>query len=109
MTGAADVDSIYLYTPGEDCDFRARMFSPTAGITEDPATGSASAILSAALLQAGVLGQGETRLVLRQGVEMGRPSTILLTAEVAGDRLTRVRIAGSAVPVSEGRLRPPSA
>lgn len=109
VTGAAGVDSIYLYTPGEDCDFRARMFSPTAGIPEDPATGSASAILSAALLQAGVLGQGETRLVLRQGVEMGRPSTILLTAEVSGGRLTRVRIAGSAVPVSEGRLRPPAA
>lgn len=43
----AGVDSAYLYTPGEACDYRARLFSPGAGIPEDPATGSASAILSA--------------------------------------------------------------
>jgi trans-2,3-dihydro-3-hydroxyanthranilate isomerase len=104
---AAGVDSIYLYAPGTDCDFRARMFSPTAGIPEDPATGSASAILAAQLLASGVLGEGESRLVLRQGVEMGRPSRIGLTALVTAGRLAQVRIAGSAVPIGEGRVRVP--
>jgi trans-2,3-dihydro-3-hydroxyanthranilate isomerase len=104
---AAGVDSIYLYTPGTDCDYRARMFSPTAGIPEDPATGSASAILAAQLLASGALPEGETRLVLHQGVEMGRPSVIGLTAVVRGAALTEVRIAGTAVPISEGRVRVP--
>jgi len=104
---AAGVDSIYLYTPGEGCDFRARMFSPTAGIPEDPATGSASAILAAQLLAAGALGEGETRFTLRQGVEMGRPSEIGLTAVIASGKLVEVRIAGSAVQVGEGRIRVP--
>jgi trans-2,3-dihydro-3-hydroxyanthranilate isomerase len=104
---AAGVDSIYLYTPGTDCDFRARMFSPTAGIPEDPATGSASAILAAQLLASGALGEGETRLTLHQGVEMGRPSVIGLTAVVRAGTLAEVRIAGSAVPISEGRIRVP--
>ena len=104
---AAGVDSIYLYTPGEDCDFRARMFSPTAGIPEDPATGSASAILAAQMLASGALPEGETRLTLHQGVEMGRPSVIGMAAAVAGGRLAEVRIAGSAVPVSEGKIRVP--
>jgi trans-2,3-dihydro-3-hydroxyanthranilate isomerase len=104
---AAGVDSIYLYTCGRDCDYRARMFSPTAGIPEDPATGSASAILSAQLLASGALGEGESRLTLHQGVEMGRPSVIGLTAVVRAGALAEVRIAGSAVPISEGRIRVP--
>lgn len=105
---AAGVDSIYLYTIGEDCAFRARMFSPTAGIPEDPATGSASAILAAQLLASDALGEGETRLELRQGVEMGRPSEIGLRARVAAGRLVEVRISGGAVPVAEGRIRAPA-
>jgi trans-2,3-dihydro-3-hydroxyanthranilate isomerase len=104
---AAGVDSIYLYTPGPDCDYRARMFSPTAGIPEDPATGSASAILAAQLLAAGALKDGETRLALRQGVEMGRPSEIGLTIALQSGRLAGVRVAGSAVPVASGQIRVP--
>lgn len=104
---AAGVDSIYLYTRGTDCDYRARMYSPTAGIPEDPATGSASAILSAQLLAAGALVEGESRFTLHQGVEMGRPSEIGLTVRVTGGKLAEVRIAGSAVPVSQGQILAP--
>lgn len=104
---AGGVDSMYLYTPGIGSDYRARMFSPTAGIPEDPATGSASALLAAQLLASGGVGDGETRLVLHQGVEMGRPSVITLTTKAAAGRLVEVRIAGSAVPVSEGKMRLP--
>ncbi|WP_248298230.1 PhzF family phenazine biosynthesis protein [Tabrizicola sp. YIM 78059] len=104
---AAGVDSMYLYTPGSGSDYRARMFSPAAGIPEDPATGSASAILAAQLLSSGALPEGEARLALHQGVEMGRPSRIGLTTVVSGGVLKEVRVAGSAVPVSEGRIRVP--
>jgi trans-2,3-dihydro-3-hydroxyanthranilate isomerase len=104
---AAGVDSIYLYTRGVGSDYQARMYSPTAGIPEDPATGSASAILAGQLLASGALDHGATRLTLHQGVEMGRPSVIGLTAVVSGGRLTEVRIAGGAVPVSQGRVRVP--
>ncbi len=106
---AAGVDSAYLYTPGSDCDFRARMFSPTAGIPEDPATGSATAILAAQLLASGVLGEGTSRFHLRQGVEMGRPSDLFLSVDVAGDAVQAVRIRGAAVALSEGRISLPQA
>ncbi len=102
---AAGVDSIYLYAKGTDCDYRARMFSPTSGIPEDPATGSAIAILAAQLLASGALATGETRLALQQGVEMGRPSEIWLTIMQDGGQLKEVRVAGSAVPVATGRIR----
>ncbi len=107
LIAAHGVDSAYLYTRGEDCDFRARMFSPTAGIPEDPATGSASAILASQLLANGAIADGTTALTLHQGVEMGRPSILRLTIEAAGGALTAVRIAGSAVRIGEGRLRLP--
>jgi trans-2,3-dihydro-3-hydroxyanthranilate isomerase len=104
---AAGVDAIYLYAQGAASDYQARMFSPTAGIPEDPATGSASALLAAQLLASSALPEGETALTLHQGVEMGRPSVIGLTAVVTAGHLTEVRIAGSAVPVSQGRIRVP--
>jgi trans-2,3-dihydro-3-hydroxyanthranilate isomerase len=103
----AGVDGIYLYAPGKDCDYRARKFSPTAGIPEDPANGTAGATLSAQLLASGTLGEGETRLTLHQGVEMGRPGVIGLTTVVRAGALAEERIAGSAVPMSEGRVRVP--
>ena len=103
----AEVDSAYLYTPAETCDFRARLFSPTAGIPEDPATGSASAILASQLWRTGVVAAGTTRLTLHQGVEMGRPSQIGLTIDASAQGITAVRIKGSAVPISAGQIRRP--
>ena len=109
MEGAF-VDSAYLYTPlaaGHDADFRARMFSPTAGIPEDPATGSAAAIMAAQLHACGALSKAETHLSLHQGVEMGRPSAIGLRIVMLEGALAEVHVSGSAVPVSRGRIHPP--
>ena len=106
LMDAAEVDSAYLYTP-TPTGYRARMFSPTAGIPEDPATGSASAILAAQLLATGALPEGTTTIPLTQGIEMGRPSDIRLTATVTGGSLGPIRIAGHAVPIASGTIRVP--
>jgi trans-2,3-dihydro-3-hydroxyanthranilate isomerase len=103
MMAMCGVDSAYLYRVGEGgADYRARMFSPTAGIYEDPATGSASALLASQLLASGVLKEGTNRFALEQGMEMGRPSSIRMEADVAAGKLTAVRIGGHAVRVTEG-------
>lgn len=102
---AAGVDSGYLYTEGAGTDFQARMFSPTHGIPEDPATGSATAILAAQLHAAGLVPAGTTRFTLRQGVEMGRPSELTLTVDATAEGLAAIRIRGGAVRISEGRIR----
>ena len=107
LIAAAEVDSAYLYTPGPDCDYRARMFSPTAGIPEDPATGSASAILASQLMSSGTIRPGSTRLTLHQGVEMGRPSNIGLTIEATAQGISAVRVKGRAVVISSGKIRKP--
>ena len=100
------VHSVYCYAPETEkgADWRARMFAPDAGIMEDAATGSASAILASQLLVVGVLGEGTTGLRLRQGVEMGRPSEIGVEIDVASGALAAVRVSGSAVRVSDGQI-----
>ena len=101
------VDAAYLYTRGGDgpnASFRARMYSPTGGIPEDPATGSATALLAAQLLKAESLKDGTHTWQLEQGYEMGRPSDLGLEADVAGGKLTAVRVAGQAVRVMQGTL-----
>ncbi len=107
VMAAGGVDSAYLYTEGQGADYRARMFSPTAGIPEDPATGSASAILAAQLWHSGALGVGEVSLSLAQGVEMGRASAIGMTVVCDDSGVQSVRISGEAVRISDGHIRVP--
>ena len=100
-------DMAYLYTPGGDnprTAYRARMFAPTGGIPEDPATGAATALLAAQLLAAEALSDGTHRWQLEQGYEMGRPSDLHLEADVSGGALTAVRVAGQAVQIMSGVL-----
>jgi trans-2,3-dihydro-3-hydroxyanthranilate isomerase len=107
MIEAAGVDAAYLYVKGgerQQTAFRARMYAPHAGIPEDPATGSATAILAAQLLRSGVLSEGTNRFELEQGYEMGRPSNLTLEVDVEGNALKAVRVAGHAVAVMSGEL-----
>ena len=100
-------DQGYLYTPGgdqPDTAYRARMFAPTAMTPEDPATGSATAMLAAQLLVSEHLADGTHQWELEQGYEMGRPSDLHLEADVVAGRLTAVRVAGQAVHVMSGTL-----
>lgn len=99
---------IYLYTPGAGTDFQARMLDPVAGIIEDPATGSASAILAAQLQAAGALQPGRQQFTLLQGAEMGRPSQIGLTIDSGPKGLEAVHVKGAAVRISSGRITVPA-
>lgn len=107
-TGRSGV-GLYLYSDGRDTDLQARMFAPNDGIPEDPATGSATAILAGQLLANGALKEGETVLRIAQGVEMGRPSRLRLSVEVRDGAVSRIRVAGQAVAIASGRIRIPEA
>lgn len=97
----------YLYT--RQClhtssAFHARMFAPSSGVAEDPATGSAAVGFSGVLHQFDQLPDGMHKRTIEQGYEMGRPSQIQLTLTVDGGKLASVRIGGHAVRVTEGML-----
>ena len=88
---------------GNGSGWRSRMFSPAYGVVEDAATGSAAGPLALHLGRYGAVPFGTT-VTIRQGVEMGRPSTMY--ARVDGDARTveRVEVAGAAVVVARGTL-----
>jgi trans-2,3-dihydro-3-hydroxyanthranilate isomerase len=86
-------------------NLHARMFSPSMGIIEDPATGSAAAALAGYLAMHGRYGDGEHRVRIEQGIEMGRPSLMELTLKVGSGILIGAAIGGDAVIVSEGAIQ----
>lgn len=78
---------------------------------EDPATGSAAGCAISYLALHGAVESGET-VRMRQGVEIGRPSDLRLSARRENSgvpagidaRVTDVRVGGSTVLVAKGRL-----
>ena len=87
----------------DPAEIRARMFAPALGIGEDPATGGAATALAGYLVRANAP-DGVRRWTIRQGVEMGRPSTIFLEADVSSGAIGAIRVGGASVLVSEGEL-----
>ena len=86
---------------------RARMFAPSLGIPEDPATGSACACLAGYLAARSSKHDGVLKYTVHQGVEMGRPSRIEVEVDVTEGAVTAVRIGGASVLVSSGTLYVP--
>ena len=91
---------IYLYAH-DGARIRSRMFSPLSGTVEDPATGSAATPLAALLLSLTPAAVGTYDIV--QGVEMGRPSRLLCSAQRAADGI-RAKVGGTCVPVLDGTV-----
>ncbi|MGH7230671.1 MAG: PhzF family phenazine biosynthesis protein [Nitrospiraceae bacterium] len=82
-----------------------RMFASPIGVTEDPATGSASGALGAYLVQNGVVQVApKTEIIAEQGYELDRPSRILIQVESDDDAIQAVKVGGQAVMVIEGTL-----
>ena len=109
ISASRGLDGVFPYARCDNgsangVDVRARVYAPVHGVTEDPASGSANAGLANLL---GSLGNGEhetLRWNVEQGVEMGRPSRLFLTAERRDGQIAEVRVAGGAVVVCSGRI-----
>ncbi|QPF82643.1 PhzF family phenazine biosynthesis protein [Bradyrhizobium genosp. L] len=103
-------DSVYFYTrdiPASEqpLDLQARMLHPGAsGLSEDPATGSATAACAALLADLDPARDGELRLRIGQGVDMGRPSLLLTRVKKQAGAITSVHVGGGCVRMMEGTL-----
>jgi predicted PhzF superfamily epimerase YddE/YHI9 len=88
------LDQMVIVTgPGRDCDFVSRFFAPTAGVPEDPVTGSAHCTL----IPYWAKRLGKTKLFARQVSRRGGE----LFCELSGER---VLIGGKAVLYSRGQI-----
>jgi len=90
-------------TSSPDAQIHARMIFYNG---EDPATGSAAGPAIAYLVQHGVIAS-EQRVIIEQGIEMGRPSQLYVRAKKENDRVIDVHVGGYAVEVARGEYRLP--
>lgn len=93
--------ALYVYAR-DGANVRARMFAPLAGTWEDSATGSGATPLAGLLLHHS--DRNELAFDVRQGVEMGRPSTLSVTARRDGANILTT-VAGRCVPVLRGEAQ----
>ena len=100
---------VFVFSPeqaDDDATVYSRMFAPSFGIPEDPATGGASGPLGAYLLRHhAVPADIASRLVNLQGVRMGRPSRIHIALSNRAGVLEEIRVGGEAVVVGDGTIR----
>jgi trans-2,3-dihydro-3-hydroxyanthranilate isomerase len=101
------VEAAYLYTRetiNPEHDFHARMFAPSLGVPEDPATGSAAAAFAGVVMAFENVHDGSHALTLEQGYEIDRPSRIVLGLEVERGALLEASVGGNAVIAADGFL-----
>ena len=105
LTAQDVMPDVYFYIRSSgDFDIRARMFAPLSGVPEDPATGSANCALAGLLAHYSPDPNGNFTWRIAQGVEMGRPSTLIARAEKKDGVIETTRIGGATVLVSEGTI-----
>ena len=108
---AVGADAVYFYTSDvpaaeQPLDLQARMFHPgVAGLSEDPATGSATGAAAAYLAEFDVARDGEVGLRIGQGFDMGRPSLLLTRVIKKNGAVISTHVGGSCVQMMEGVLR----
>jgi trans-2,3-dihydro-3-hydroxyanthranilate isomerase len=107
-------DSAALVAPGNsgaipDADVHVRVLSdPRTGTVEDAATGSAAGPVTVFLGYLAGRREAAHRVVIEQGVEMGRPSRLVAEADFGRDgEPTAARVSGTVVPVAEGWIELP--
>ncbi len=85
----------------------SRMFGPSLGVREDPATGAAAAALAGYLGVRDETADGSLHWVVEQGFDMGRPSILQVAADKRGGAITAVRVGGASVLISQGEMEIP--
>jgi len=89
---------------GSGTSWKTRMFAPTSGVPEDPATGSAAGPLAMHLARHGRIAFGD-EIEISQGDEVGRPSKLFARVTGTPEQTEAIEVGGSAVIVARGEFR----
>lgn len=102
--GVSEGAMVFTTDAADGFDVHARVFVPDLAVPEDPATGSAAAALGGYLARRTPRLDGALAWAVAQGVEMGRPSRLLVSADKRGGEVAAVRVGGQAVVVCAGTM-----
>lgn len=103
---SADTIGIYAVAARDGGAVRVRMRDLCAGIgaTEEPASGTTAAALAFALADAGLLTRSRSRMQVNMGIEMGRPSRLLVELDFTGGQARLARLRGYAEQILSGEI-----
>jgi len=88
----------------DECNgLHVRVFVDLLGIPEDPATGSGNGCLAGYLSRYRYFGTDDVAVRVEQGIELGRPSLLLVKAHKTSDEL-QVEVGGRVFLVAKGNL-----
>ena len=93
-------------TEHSDSHVHSRMFAPSVGVLEDPATGSAAGPLSAYLDEYQVLSdykQGD-KIYIEQGYEINRPSRLVGKVITRDSETTNILVSGKVRKTAAGEF-----
>jgi trans-2,3-dihydro-3-hydroxyanthranilate isomerase len=112
ISAARGLDGVFAYARIKNgsengFDIRARVYAPVHGVMEDPPSGSANAGLANILASMSDEKDATMEWNVAQGVEMGRPSKLHVTAERRNGEVVEVRVAGGAVVACRGQIDVP--
>ncbi|MHA6779805.1 PhzF family phenazine biosynthesis protein [Pseudonocardia saturnea] len=96
LMAARDWTTVQLVHRSGPVTFDARNPFPPGGVYEDPATGAAAAAFGAYLADLGAV-DPPARITITQGVDMGRPSTLVV--DIPADPAGGIGVSGTAVPI----------
>ena len=101
--------AIVVLTPEtihHDSNAHVRMFAPSAGVFEDPATGSAAGPIGAYLEVNQVLTNHRkgTEICLEQGYEIQRPSKLVVECLYQNGEITNIIVGGQVKLVAVGNF-----
>jgi len=106
-----DVTGLYVFTfdtLAAASTLHARMFAPSAGVGEDPVTGTASGACGAYLEASGAFEDPPEEFVFEQGHFLDRAGQVRVRLTTDDDGTKRVRVGGRAVTSLEGSLVVPA-
>jgi PhzF family phenazine biosynthesis protein len=95
LMAARDWTTVQLVHRLGEREFRSRNPFPPGGVIEDPATGAAAAAFGGYLRELGLV-DVPASVVIRQGIELGRPSVLRVEIGEQGG----IRVSGAAVPIA---------
>jgi trans-2,3-dihydro-3-hydroxyanthranilate isomerase len=76
-----------------------------SGLTEDPATGSATVAAAALFAELDPQRDGELKLTVCQGFDMGRPSVLQTRVVKKDGKIVSAHVGGACVQMMEGTFR----
>ena len=100
---------LLVFTPNTvytDSHVHVRMFAPSVGVPEDPATGSAAGPLGCYLEEYKVIFKHirGTPFVLEQGYEINRPSKLIVKCSYENDEITEAIVGGEVKTTVKGKF-----